>query len=303
MQFIDTLFALLAVLLWAANLIVIKFASADIPLEFFNLMRFVCCVPFIFFIKKPQIQLTKLFVVVIFWYVLNFFFMGLGLHYGMGAGVVSVVYQTCSFFGVFFCYLLLKEIPKVYQITGMILAFIGILLLFNGSFVNNVSTAGLIYILLAALCWGMGISLIKKFHLASDFSTNVWLAVCAVIPMAGMVFLRGGTDAFIDSFRAVTPFLMFEIVFAALGPTLLAGCLWFRLLRKYPNSIVTPFIFLLPPTSCVVSYFLLDERFSLLQLAAFGIILVGILLNQNLLKFGFLARYPQKLWKKLTLTS
>lgn len=292
MQLIDVAVALLAILFWSANLIVIKMASVHVPLEFFNFMRFACCIPFLFFIKKPEVALSKIVMVALFWYVLNFFFMGLGLHYGMGAGVVSVLYQTCSFFGIFFCYLLMKEVPKSYQIFGMLLAFIGIVLLFNDSFVNtnNISALGMLYILLAAICWGIGIALIKKYQLASDFSTNVWLATCAALPMAGMVFLRGGSEAFFGSFQALSSALIAQIVFAALGPTLLAGCLWFHLLRKYQNSMVTPFIFLLPPISFIFSYLLLDERYSLLQLFAFLVILMGILLNQNLLKFKFIKR-------------
>lgn len=292
MQLIDIAIALLAILLWSANLIVIKMASIQLPLEFFNFMRFACCIPFLLFIPKPQVPISKIVIVALFWYVLNFFFMGLGLHYGMGAGVVSVVYQTCSFFGIFFCYLLMKEVPKSYQIFGMLLAFVGIVFLFQDSFANtnHISALGLFYILLAAICWGVGIALIKKYQLASDFSTNVWLATCAALPMAGMVVLRGGSEAIVDSFQALSPLLIIEIIFAALGPTLLAGCLWFRLLKKYPSSVVTPFIFLLPPISFVFSYVLLDERYSLLQLVSFLVILFGILLNQNLLKFKFIKR-------------
>lgn len=303
MLFRDVVFALSAVLLWSANLIIIKSASPDIPLEFFNLMRFVCCIPLIFFIKKPPLALSKLFIVSLFWYVFNFFFMGLGLHYGMGAGVVSVVYQTCSFFGVFFCFLLLKETPRSYQIIGMLVAFVGIVLLSSDTFVNNLSSIGLIYILLAAFSWGIGVALIKKYQLAADISTNIWLSTFAVIPMTGMIFLRGGHDSFVTSFQSLSPLLIIEIVFAALGPTLMAGCLWFSLLRRYPSAVVTPFIFLLPPMSCFFSSLLLDERFSILQLTSFGVIMLGILLNQNLLKFGILKRYTQILWKKLTLTN
>lgn len=305
MQFGDVVLALLSILLWSANLIVIKIASMNVPLEFFNFMRFACCIPFIFFIKKPQIVFSKILIVAIFWYVLNFFFMGLALHYGLGAGVVSVVYQSCCFFGVFFCYLLMNEIPKPNQIFGMLLAFIGILFLFNDSFANshNLSVLGLVFILLAALCWGFGIALIKKYKLAADLSTNIWLATYAALPMAGIVFLRGGYQAFTDSIQAISPILIFEILFAVLGPTILAGCFWFRLLKKYPSSIVTPFIFLLPPISFIFSYFFLDERYSLLQFFAFMVILAGILLNQNLLKLNLIKRSSLKLWKKLTLTN
>jgi len=290
--------ALSVIFLWSANLIVQKWLCQEISLDFCNLLRFLSCVPLLFFFRKPPVLLFKLLLVTVFWNVLNFFFIGLSLHNGIGAGIFSVVYQTCTFFGVLFCYLLIKEVPKTHQLVGMIISFTGVILLFRDSFSNQVDMTGLLFVLLAAISWGIGVTLIKKYELSSEFSTNVWIASVAVIPMFGVTYLHGGSDIIQSSIEVLSFKIMMGILFAAYGAVLLAGCIWFRLLKKYPSTLIMPFMLLLPPMSCILSYFLLGERFTLLQISASLVILVGILVNQNILRWSLISYQPSNLWKK-----
>lgn len=286
----DFFIALTVILFWSINLVIQKVFCQKISLEFFNLIRFFCCIPLIFFVKKPSIEIFKLIILALFWNVFSFFLIGLSLQAGTGVGTISVVYQTCSFFGIFFCYLIIKEIPKINQIAGMILAFLGILLLFNDSISHRTSTLGLFYILLAAMSWGLGVTLFKKFKLRSDLSMNVWLASLSFVPMTGIAYLKGGIPLLQESFHALSVEIMLGILFASYGATLLAGYIWFYLLKKYPSSLITPFMLLLPPFSCIMSYIFLSERFTLLQILGFLVIFLGIIINQNIIRLI--------LWKK-----
>lgn len=246
-------------------------------------MRFAACIPLLFFFKRPNIHFIKLLCVCFFWNVLTFFLVGLGLEYGAGVGPVSFIYQTCSFFGVLFCFLLLKEIPKQHQLAGMVLSFLGVSLLFiaNNQLNENV-TLSLLFILCAAMSWGFGITLIKKFNLSGDLPTNIWITAVASLPMSLMMLSRGGVELFVHSWQALTVEIMLGIFYAAFAANIFGNCLWFGLLNKYQSSVITPFMLLLPPLSSLISYLFLGETLSFLQMIAFLIIVLGISINQNL---------------------
>ncbi len=301
MKFRHFLAAVFVIALWATNLLILKAVCTAIPLELFNLMRFVACLPLLLFFRKPPSNLTKLMLIALFWNALSLFLIGLGLRYGAGVGVVSVVYQTCSFFGLLFCFLLSRELPKIYQIVGMIVSFLGIILLFSHTIDSGLSIMGPLCILCAAMSWGVGLALIKKYQIAPDLSTSVWLAAVSVLPMAVLTYTMCEYSAIQSVLSAISMQMVSGILFAAYGSTLLAGCIWFWLLKQYESASVAPFMLLLPVLSCFMSYVFLDEQFTSLQFLSFFIIVLGVSINLNIFKpqiVGFLAG---KKWKKQTL--
>jgi O-acetylserine/cysteine efflux transporter len=302
MSFKDISIALLVISLWALNFIVLKKAGEEISLTLFNFMRFLCFIPLLFIFKKPKIAFYKLILTSLFWNVLTLFFMGVGLQQGVSVGIASVVYQTCSFFGVIFCYLLIKEVPKYSQIFGMLISFWGVTLLFKDYFsiTNNVSSV--IYILAAAVSWGFGNSLFKKYQLSSDVSTTVWLSSIAALPTGIFAYLQQGNLVLEQSVNFLSFSSLMYIMFAAYGATLLAGCCWIKLLKKNPGANVISFMLLLPPISCMLSYLFLNEKYTLLQFTAFLIILFGLSINLNVFKFRFIRSQAQNIWEKLSLT-
>lgn len=284
LQFKDVLIALFTVFLWSLNIVFQKVTCQKFCPDFFNFARLLCCAPLLlFFYKSPPQKMVSLFFIALFWYVINYFFIGLSLQTGTGVGVISVLYQTCAFFGVLFCFLFNKEIPKTHQILGMIISFIGVNFLFEESFIHHTNNIGMFYILFAALSWGIGIALIKRYDLTMDLSTNVWLATISVIPMGLILWVKDGNELIQASLQAISLEIFMSILFAAFAAVLLAGYLWFALLKKYPAFLVTPFILLFSPCTCFISYFFLEERFNLLQILSFLIIFVGISINQNVL--------------------
>jgi O-acetylserine/cysteine efflux transporter len=303
MKFGHFLAAVFVIVLWATNLLVLKAMCTNIPLELFNCLRFVACLPLLLFFRKPPSHLTKLMLVALFWNASSLFFIGLGLRHGAGAGVVSVVYQTCSFFGLLFCFLLSKERPKMYQIIGMIVSFLGIILLFSHTIHSGLSIMGPFYILCAAMSWGLGLALIKKYRISPDLSTSVWLAAVSALPMAVLTYTLCEYSAIESVLRGISMQLIFGILFAAYGSTLLAGCIWFWLLKHYESASVAPFMLLLPVLTCLMSYVFLGEQFTRLQCLSFFIIVLGFSINLNVFKpemVGYLY-FGKKKSKKPTL--
>ncbi len=301
MKFRHFLAAVFVIALWATNLLVLKVVCTEIPLELFNFMRFFACLPLLLFFRKPPSNLTKLMLIAFFWNALNVFLLGLGLRYGAGVGVVSVVFQTCSFFGLLCCFLLSKELPKKYQIVGMIVSFLGIILLFSHTIDSGLSIMGPLCILFAAMSWGVGLALIKKYQISPDLSTSVWLSAVSVLPMAILAYAMCGPSMIQSVLSEISMQVVLAILFAAYGATLLAGCIWFWLLKQYASASVAPFMLLLPVLSCFMSYVFLDEQFTPLQFLSFFIIVFGVAINLNVFKTEIVGYLAGKKWKKPTL--
>lgn len=281
----DILIAVGIILLWSINLLILKIFSPQISIDFFNLMRFLCCVPLLFFFRKPTLSFVKLLLICLFWNALNFFFLGMALQYGAKVGTIAFVYQTCSFFSVLFCFLLLQEKPKIHQLLGMSLSFGGVALLFGEGFLQQViHTAdpwiSILFVCCAAMSWGVGITLIKKYRLFSDVASTVWMTSMAALPMLGIIMLKGGTALLVESYALLTGPIILGILYACYVANLLGNCLFFGLLKKYPSATVTPFMLLLPLFSCLLSYCFLEERFGMVQILAFTVIMLGLIVNQ-----------------------
>ncbi len=209
----------------------------------------------------------------------------MALRYGAKVGTIAFVFQTCSFFSVLFCFLLLQERRKIHQILGMFLSFGGVALLFGEGFLQQFHHTAdpwisILFVFLAAMSWGVGITLIKKYRLSNDLASTVWITSMAALPMLGMMALRGGTALFVESYALLTAPIILGILYACYVANLLGNCLFFGLLKKYPSATVTPFMLLLPLFSCLLSYCFLEERFGTLQIIAFTVIMLGLVVNQ-----------------------
>ena len=301
MKFRHFLAAVFVIFLWAVNLLILKTVCTEIPLELFNSLRFVACLPLLLFFRKPPSNVLKLIIISFFWNALNVFLMGLGLKHGAGVGVVSVVFQTCSFFGILFCFLLSRERPKGYQILGMIVSFLGIILLFSHTIDSGLSMMGPLLILFAAISWGFGLALIKKYKIAPDLSTSVWLSAVSILPMAFLTYTMCEYSAIESALSGISIQVVLGILFAAYGSTLLTGCIWFWLLKQYESAAVAPFMLLLPVLSCFMSYVFLDEQLTRLQLLSFFIIVFGVAINLNVFRSEIVGYLAWKKWKKPTL--
>lgn len=287
----DILIVLFVIFVWSINLVIQKIFSHKISLDFFNLLRFLSCVPLLLVFKRPSIAFLKILSVSLFWNVLTFFFVGLSLHAGTNIGTVSFVYQTCAFFGIFFCFLLLKEIPSIAQIIGIVISFSGVALLFSHALSESSAgmnqIEGVIFTLFAAMSWGMGATLIKKFKIPSDLNTNIWITGVATLPMLGMIYGNHDNIFWEKSYSALSSEILLGALYAGYVANLLGNCLWLSLLKKYPSSLVAPFMLLLPFFSSLISYCFLEEKFTTLQLSAFLIIALGLAINQNLFNYLF----------------
>jgi O-acetylserine/cysteine efflux transporter len=296
MSFIHNLLAFSTVFVWSANAVIIKACLAHMPSYIFNFGRFLLILPLAYFFKRP-LQWSQLILIGLLINVSNFTFIGLALETEMGAGLSTVLNQTTTFFVLISSFFINKDRPKRNETLGMMIAFLGVALVaatqssFNGSF------KGILYILLAAFSSGLGMTLMYKFEIQPSLSHTVWLGAVSFLPFAFLARLHHTPVEILAYFTAASLQTWIALIFAAFIASLLAIKWWLYLLKFYPPSKVSGYLFLVSPLACLLSAICLGEKFTKIQLIAIVLVFIGVILSQR--KFSDSLKNKKILWRPL----
>jgi drug/metabolite transporter (DMT)-like permease len=163
------------------------------------------------------------------------------------------------------------------QVTGLCLAFIGIIVAFNESF--NLPTKqmliGDIMLVIAAIVWGATTVLIKASPLAfiSPSKTLLYqLSISAIVLPFASVFL-GEPGIQNLTFLSIAS-LIYQIVWIAF----ITYIVWFWLIRNYAVSRLSSFTFLTPIFGVIAGAIFLNEQLTLSLLSALVLVGTGIYL-------------------------
>src|SRR5688572_27026724 len=127
MRIFHVLLALLIVVIWGFNFVVIKVALMDIPpLSLCCIRFFLAALPAVFFVKRPQVPWPYIIGFGITMFALQFTLVFASIHMGLPSGLASLLLQTQAFFTIILAYLILGEEARPTQIIGALIAFIGI---------------------------------------------------------------------------------------------------------------------------------------------------------------------------------
>ena len=88
----DILLALLAVVIWGTNFVVIKLGLQGLPPILFSALRFLfAALPMVFFIKRPTVSWRLVTGYAMFQFALQFTLLFTGMKLGFPAGLASLV--------------------------------------------------------------------------------------------------------------------------------------------------------------------------------------------------------------------
>ncbi len=156
----------------------------------------------------------------------------------------------------------LRERIRWLRAVGILAAFIGVLLVtFNAgfSFGASVDLTGCAFSLLAALTFALYTVLGKRL-----VGRNDPLIVTTLALFSGAVLLTVFTVATVGLGRLETASASAWILMAVLGVTMIgfAYPAWFESLKRLPASHASTFIYLTPVFAVILSFLILNERFS-----------------------------------------
>jgi drug/metabolite transporter (DMT)-like permease len=261
-------------LIWGANMALVKIGARELaPLFMAGLRSLVASVCLYIWIKAKGIAVFPskgiLFhgVVVGLLFGVEFGFIYVGLGYTLASRTYVLVY-TAPFFVALGAHIFLKgDRLNLWKAAGLILAFVGVVILFIrdlGSF-SLTTLPGDLMALAAGALWGCTTVYIKKY--LSYRTMPLQTLFYQVSFSAPLLFLMSilTEEPLISGFSFITGFSVF---YQCIIIAFLSYLLWFELIHRYPVSLLHAFSFFTP---------------------VFGVFLSGVLILGELLSSGLIA--------------
>ena len=192
-------------------------------------------------------------------------FIGNTLQYGLTYNGLNIIDASSAVlliqlevpFGILIAFFLLKEIPSIKNIIGLVIAFFGVFILTGAPNLEG-KYFGVLLTLSGAFTWSLGAVMAKPLSKKiGAFALMTWLAVFSG-PMLILisVIVNGNPIQYIlfaNFYSWLTViYLGFFMQPAAYGA-------WYYVLSKYPVNKVMPVLLLLPITGLITAIFLLGE--------------------------------------------
>ncbi|MEO6920758.1 MAG: EamA family transporter [Collimonas sp.] len=279
MQSTDILLALLTVLIWGMNFVVIKIGLAGLPPLLFSALRFVfAALPLVFFIKRPAIPWWLLIGFGLFQFALQFSLLFSGMQLGIGAGLASLVIQLQAFFTIGLAVLLLGERPLMTQLLGALVALAGMLLVAT-HLEAKTTMIGFLLVIAAGLSWASANIVTKKIGKINPLALMAWGSLMAAPPLLLASAILEGTAAWYNAFLHFGWASVAAVFYQSYPNTILGYGIWTILMRKYAAATVAPFSLLVPLVGMLSAAILLGESLQWWKIVAGLLVLAGLALN------------------------
>ncbi|RRJ84361.1 EamA family transporter [Aestuariirhabdus litorea] len=282
----DWVLALLVVVAWGFNFVVIRWGLDGVPPMLLGALRFLLVAfPALLFVRRPQLPLRWLFGYGITISFGQFALLFGGMHLGMPAGLASLVLQAQVLFTLLFAALLLKEPPRAEQWICIGVASAGLLLLAlqgNNAGGATMTLVGFLLTIGAAASWGLG-NIINR-HIGSMGGVNlmglvVWGALIPPLPFMALSLWLEGPAQVKETLLNLSGQSMLVLLYLAVVATLFGYRVWGGLLTRYSPGVVAPLTLLVPVTGLLFADLLLDEKLTPLQWAGIALVMLGLVIN------------------------
>ena len=274
MTFRDILFAISVPLLWGIGFVVTKPGMEYFPPMLINGLRWgLSGLILVWWFPIPKRYLKNIFFISIIGCTIQYSLTFSGLNIIDASS--AVLFVQCEVpFGVLIAYFFLKEKPKVKNLFGILIAFIGLIVL-SGSPDLQGKYIGVILVLAGAFTWALGQVFIKPIsEKINGITLTAWVGVFAGPQLIFASHLIEG-NVLINIFEA--NYEAWLIVFyLALLMNGLGYSIWYYVLGKYPVNKVLPVMLLLPLTGVMTAILFLGERPDIKVFIGGFIIILGV---------------------------
>ena len=275
----DLLLALVVIVAWGLNFVVIKVGLDGLPPMLLGALRFILVAfPAVFFIRRPQLPWRWLIAYGSTISLGQFAFLFEAMHNGMPPGLASLVLQSQAFFTMIFAAVFLGERLRAASVLGLLVAAGGLALIGseNGS---HVPMLALVLTLCGGACWGIGNIITRRFGKIDLVALVIWGALIPPLPFLALSWYLEGPALIESSLRNIGLNSILSLIYLAAIATMLGEGVWSRLLARYPAGKVAPFSLLVPVVGLTSSALLLDERLTAIQCWGGVLVMLGLLIN------------------------
>ncbi|HAV8720504.1 TPA: O-acetylserine/cysteine exporter [Escherichia coli] len=281
----DGVLALLVVVVWGLNFVVIKVGLHNMPPLMLAGLRFMLVAfPAIFFVARPKVPLNLLLGYGLTISFAQFAFLFCAINFGMPAGLASLVLQAQAFFTIVLGAFTFGERLHGKQLAGIALAIFGVLMLIEDSLNGqHVAMLGFMLTLAAAFSWACGNIFNKKIMSHSTrpavMSLVIWSALIPIIPFFVASLILDGSASMIHSLVTIDMTTILSLMYLAFVATIVGYGIWGTLLGRYETWRVAPLSLLVPVVGLASAALLLDERLTGLQFLGAVLIITGLYIN------------------------
>lgn len=276
---IHLVFALLVVLVWGFNFVVIQVGLQELPPLVLGFARFfLTSIPAVFFVKFPSTSIQKVVLYGLTMFAIQFALLFVGMFEGVPPGLAALLVQTQVFFSILLAILFLNAHVNLWQGLGALIAFSGIafLAMHTG---NNLTFAGLILVIASAASWAVGNLISKKIGKVNMLSLVIWGSLIAWPPLLIASWLFYGFDCILFSLSHLTWLSMGSVLYIAYLSTLFGYGMWSLLLHHYNLPTVSPFSLLVPIIAIGSSVLVLGEPLQTWKIIAAVLVITGLCIN------------------------
>ncbi len=252
------------------TLVAIRFAIAGFPL--------------VLIYRRPPVPFARLVVYSFSIGVLQYGLMFLAIHYKLPAGLSSVLIQFQVYITIFLAWVFYREKVTFFQIMGFLLSAIGLIVI-GYEYMLGAEFFAFGLILLSALFWSFGNTLIKSFKI-SDFAGFIaWTSFISAVPLVALALVVDGPQSIVTQITHSSLRSWLSLLFMAYLATHLSFTLFSTVMLKFPASRVMPFATLVPIYGLASNAFFLDEHLSAYQRAGSALVFLGLIVTVLLSRY------------------
>lgn len=208
---------------------------------------------------------------------LHLFIQVTGLQYTSASNTGWIIGITPVFM-VLLAYLFFKELITTTQITGITIAFLGLLLLVSKgdlSSIDLISNKGDFLVLLSSFTWAVYSLVGKKITINyPPIMTILYLFIMMSLYLIPFTINRSN----INSMLSLSTTAWISILFLGLFCSGIAYVLWAQSLSEMPATKVGAFLYIEPFVTVFAAWILLNEEISLLTFVSGLIIIAGVVI-------------------------
>ncbi|WP_151634282.1 EamA family transporter [Noviherbaspirillum aerium] len=280
MKTFDIFLALLVVVIWGFNFVVIKLGLQGLPPILFTALRFLfAALPLVLFIRRPAVSWRLLASYAAFQFAIQFSLLFCGMKLGFPPGLASLVIQLQAFFTIGLAVTVLGERPLKMQLAGAAVAFSGMALVAS-QLDARATVLGFFLVIAAAFSWGIGNIFTKRMGKVDALALVAWGSLLAAPPLLGVSLLVEGPAAMAAAVAQLNWLSAGAVLYQAYPTTVLGFGIWSVLMRRYPTATIAPFTLLVPVIGMFSAALVLGEALQWWKILAGALVICGLALNQ-----------------------
>lgn len=261
MKLKDVLLALIVAITWGSNFIAVKIAISELPGFLALALRFLITgIVLIPYSEIPKCSFKEIYSISMIFGVFYIALLYLGMRLGLNSSLAVILMQLNIPLSVLIASITLKEQIAFETICGIIMAFMGMIIVVGTPHLNGNFTAGITVLLSAFFCALFNVESRKIRAKVTALSLLCWTSVISVPHLLIISYLlEGNPISFIENLSSVG---WIATIYGSIIVGVIGNALWVKLLQSYPVNMVMPFNLLVPFFGVFFSITILKEELS-----------------------------------------